>query len=196
MARWEPDARGRLTQAALELYSERGFDETTVAEIAERAGLTERTFFRHFADKREAMFSGEFRDLLMKTLVNAPPSTPPLEAVVAAFEATGEVLERRGDRTRKRQALIAANPALKERELMKFATLATDMTEALAGRGVDPTTARLAVEAGTAIYRTAFDRWITKGNRRDFSELIRESLDELKAVTAGAGQTRRARKRP
>jgi AcrR family transcriptional regulator len=172
-------------QAALELYSERGFDETTVAEIAERAGLTERTFFRHFADKREAMFSGEFHDLLMKTLAEAPPSATPIEAVTAAFEAAGGVLEERRELTRKRYVLIAENPALRERELMKFATLATEMADALGQRGVDPAAARLAAEAGIAIYRSAFERWIAKGNRRDFAALLRESRDELKAVTAG-----------
>jgi AcrR family transcriptional regulator len=172
-------------KAALELYSERGFDQTTVAEIAERAGLTERTFFRHFTDKREALFSGEFHDLLMKTLVEAPRSATPIEAVTAAFEAAGGVLEQRRELTRKRHALIAANSALRERELMKFATLATEMADALGERGVDPSTARLAAEAGIAIYRSAFERWIVKGNRRAFVALLRESLGELKAVTAG-----------
>ena len=82
MGRWEPDARGRLMQAALELYGERGFEQTTVAEIAQRAGLTERTFFRHFADKREVLFSGEVDDLVLSALADARPSAAPIDAIV------------------------------------------------------------------------------------------------------------------
>src|SRR4051795_7955411 len=87
MARWEPDARGRLRQAALELYGEHGFDQTTVAQIAERAGLTERTFYRHFADKREVVFSGEVHGVLVTGLTDAPPSASPAEAVAAGPRA-------------------------------------------------------------------------------------------------------------
>src|SRR2546429_4689207 len=99
MSRWEPNARGRLEQAAMELYGERGFDETTVAEIAARAGLTERTFFRHFADKREVLFGGgdELRELLVSTVAGAADSAAPIEAIAAAIEAAGALLqERRG----------------------------------------------------------------------------------------------------
>src|SRR5215471_3367257 len=91
MGRWEPNARGRLEQAALELYVERGFAQTTVAEIAERAGLTERTFFRHFADKREVLFAGadNLQEFLVSAVAGAPDSVPPIEAVAAALEAAG-----------------------------------------------------------------------------------------------------------
>ena len=91
MARWEPNARGRLEQAALELYGERGFEQTTVAEIAKRAGLTERTFFRHFADKREVLFwgAGALQELLVGTVASAPDSAAPIDAVAAALEAAG-----------------------------------------------------------------------------------------------------------
>src|ERR1700686_3085500 len=99
MGRWEADARGRLEEAALALYGERGFELTTVAEIAERAGLTERTFFRHFADKREVLFYGAqaLQELLVSTVLNAPASTTPIEAVTRAFEAAGAVLQERRD---------------------------------------------------------------------------------------------------
>ena len=141
-------------QAALELYGERGFDQTTVAEIAERAGLTERTFFRHFADKREVLFSGEVDDLVLNALVDAPRSATPMEAVAAALEAAGDLLEERRDLVRQRQAVIAANPRLREREVIKFARLASAMTDVLRRRGVDELAASLTAEAGIAVLKT------------------------------------------
>jgi AcrR family transcriptional regulator len=182
MGRWQPDARGRLRQAALELYGERGFDQTTVAQIAERAGLTERTFFRHFADKREVVFSGEVHRVLVGALADAPPPATPIEALTAALEAGGAVLAERRDLTRRRQAVIAANPSLKEREQIKLATLAADMAEALQERGVEHATARLAADAGMAVWNAAFEGWIEGSERRDFSELVQESLEELRRV--------------
>src|SRR5580693_3174881 len=127
MGRWEPNARGRLEQAALALYGERGFEQTTVAEIAQRAGLTERTFFRHFADKREVLFSGAgaLQELLVSTVASAPRSAAPIDAVAAALGAAGAVLEGRRAFARQRQAVIAANAELRERELIKLATLAS-----------------------------------------------------------------------
>src|SRR5579862_7867821 len=119
VGRWEPDARGRLEEAALALYVERGFEHTTVAEIAERAGLTERTFFRHFADKREVLFSGSaaLQELLVEQVTGAPARCAPIEAVTRALESAGAVLQRRGDWARRRQGVITANPELQEREL-------------------------------------------------------------------------------
>src|ERR1700761_7868265 len=110
MARWEPDARGRREKAALDLFQERGYAHTTVADIAERAGLTQRTFFRHFADKREVLFrgSGELHDTLVAGIDEAPEAAPALEAVTAALEAAGTVFVR--DFARRRQAVILANP--------------------------------------------------------------------------------------
>src|SRR5580693_2611436 len=138
MSRWQPDARGRLERAAMELYSERGFEQTTVAEIATRAGLTERTFFRHFADKREVLFWGaaSLQDLLVATLVATPDSTTPIDAVAVALGAAGAQLQQRPEHARTRHAIIAANPELQERELIKLATLASAMAEALRQRGV------------------------------------------------------------
>ena len=185
MARWKPDSRGRLEQAALALYGERGFESTSVAEIAERAGLTERTFFRYFADKREVLFGGSsaLQELLVSTVGAAPAGTAPIEAVGAAFEAAGAVLEERRDSARQRQAVIAANAELQERELVKLASLASALTDALRGRGVAAPAARLAAEAGIAVFKVAFERWVTERNRKDLPQLIRSSLAELKAVT-------------
>src|SRR5262245_7540340 len=123
MGRWKPAARGRLEQAALALYGERGFEQTTVAEIAERAGLTERTFFRHFADKREVLFAGAGRleELLVRTVAGAPDSAAPIDAVAAGLEAAGALLQGRRGSARQRQRVIAANAELRERELLKLA---------------------------------------------------------------------------
>src|ERR1700750_2989883 len=112
MGRWEPDSRGRLERAALELYVERGFEQSTVAEIARRAGLTERTFFRHFADKREVLFSGvgELSELLNNPLAVTPNDVAPIEAVIAALAAVGAQLQPRRPFSQQRQTVIDANP--------------------------------------------------------------------------------------
>ena len=139
MGRWEPDARGRLEQAALALYGERGFDQTTVAEIARRAGLTERTFFRYFADKREVLFwgAGTLQEFLVDAVASAPDSAAPIDAVAAALEAAGGLLAERREGARQRQAVIAANAELQERELIKLASLASALAGALRQRSVD-----------------------------------------------------------
>jgi AcrR family transcriptional regulator len=187
MGRWEPNARGRLEQAALELFVERGFEQATVAEIAERAGLTERTFFRYFTDKREVLFAGAgaLQELLVQAVARAPESATPLGAIAGALEAAAPLFIERGDYPRRRQAVIAANAELQERELIKLATLAAAMAAALRERGVREPAASLAAEAGVAVFRIAFERWTDGGCHPDLAKLIRESLDDLKAVTAG-----------
>jgi AcrR family transcriptional regulator len=187
VTRWEPNGRGRLEQAALALYGERGFENTTVAEIAGRAGLTERTFFRHFADKREVLFAGAgvLRELLVDSVARAADSVAPIDAVGAALEAAGALLEQRREYARQRQAIIAANAELRERELIKLASLASAIADTLRRRGVTDPAASLTAEAGIAVFRIAFERWVDETNQRDLPELIRDSLDELKAVAAG-----------
>jgi AcrR family transcriptional regulator len=187
MVRWEPNARGRLEQAALELYIERGFEQTTVAEIAKRAGLTERTFFRYFADKREVLFggSGELQELLTREVADAPAALAPLDAVAHGLAAIAALFELRGEYTQRRQTVIAANPELQERELIKLASLAAATAEALRQRAVKEPAASLTGEAGIAVFKIAFARWVDPGNHRKFAELIQESLDQLKAVTGG-----------
>ncbi len=187
MGRLEPNARGRLEQAAMELYGERGFEQTTVAEIAARAGLTERTFFRHFADKREVLFWGAsaLQELFVSTVASAPESAAPIDAVAAALEAAGAALQERREGARQRQAIITANAELQERELIKLATLASALAGALRQRGVADPAASLTAEAGIAVFKVGFERWVSETGPRDLPQLIRESLDELKAVTAG-----------
>src|SRR5438552_11656129 len=150
MGRWEPNARGRLERAALELFLERGFEQTTVTEIAARAGLTQRTCFRHFADQREVLFggAGALQELLVSTLAGAPESAAPIDAVAAALQAAAAGLQERREYSRQRQAVIAANVELRERELIKLASLASAMADALRRRGVADPAASLAAEAG------------------------------------------------
>jgi AcrR family transcriptional regulator len=187
MGRWKPDARSRLEQAALELYSERGFGQTTVAEIAERAGLTERTFFRHFADKREVLFSGGsvWRERIVNALDHAPFPLPPVDAVGMAIEAGAMLLQDRRDYARRRQAIISANAELQERERIKLASLASALADGLRRRGVDDPAASLAAEMGIAVFRIAFERWLDEANHSDLARTVSELLDELKLVTAG-----------
>ncbi len=187
MTRWQPDARGRLERAALELYSERGFEQTTVAEIAERAGLTERTFFRHFADKREVLFGGAggLQELLVNAVAAAPDSLAPIDAVAAGLDATGEVFQERREFSRQRQSIIAANADLQERELIKLASLAAAIADVLRRRGVGEPAASLAAEAGIAVFKIAFERWVGDTEQQDFRQLIGDSLEELKAVAVG-----------
>jgi AcrR family transcriptional regulator len=186
MGRWEPNARGRLELAALELYGEHGFEQTTVAEIAKRAGLTERTFFRHFADKREVLFSGagSLQELLVSTVAGAPGSAGPMDAVAAGLEAAGAALQERREFARQRQSIIAANTELQERELTKLASLASAMADTLRRRGITEPAASLTAEAGIAVFRIAFERWVNETNQQALPRLIRESLDELRAITA------------
>jgi AcrR family transcriptional regulator len=187
MVRWQPDSRVRLEKAALELYGDRGFENTTVAEIAERAGLTERTFFRYFADKREVLFGGAgmLQEHLVNAVAGAPESAAPIDAVAAALEAAGAVLQERRDFARQRQRVIAANAELQERELIKLATLAAALADALRRRGVAEPAASLTAEAGIAVFRIAFERWVGGTDQRSLAALMHDLLDELRAVTAG-----------
>jgi AcrR family transcriptional regulator len=173
-----------LAQAAMELYVERGYDNTTVAEIANRAGLTERTFFRHFADKREVLFagSGALQELVVNAVAAAPRSAAPIKAVAAALETIGSVLDDR-EYSRRRQTVIVANAELRERELIKLASIAAAIAGALRARGVEDSAAVLASEAGIAVFRVAFERWIDEKETRELAEIIRASLDELRAIT-------------
>ncbi|WP_405386243.1 TetR/AcrR family transcriptional regulator [Streptomyces sp. NBC_01102] len=186
MGRWEPNARGRLEQAALELYGEHGFDETTVKEIAQRAGLTERTFFRHFTDKREVLFaSNPLQEALVAALDAAPDTVSPIDATAAALQAAARLLQERRELARRRQAIIDAHPELQERELIKLTSLASALTDALRRRGVAVSAASLAAETGIAVFKVAFARWLGESDQQDFPQLVQDTLDELKAMTAG-----------
>jgi AcrR family transcriptional regulator len=201
MARWEPDARGRLEKAAMELFQEGGYVQTTVEDIAARAGLTERTFFRYFADKREVLFSGskELEKGIVDGIEGAPREASPLAAVVAAFEAAGAELQGRRDirYVRARYALVTHHAEVQERELIKLASLGLAVTKALHARGVPEPAASLAAEVGIAVFKIGFERWVNERKPRDLAAHIRVAVDALKAVAAeGKAPTKRPRKRP
>ena len=187
MSRWEPNARGRLEQAAMELFIEHGFEQTTVTEIAARAGLTQRTFFRYFADKREVLFAGAqaLQEFLVSSVASAPESMPPIDAVAAALEAVGAGFQERRDYSRQRQAVIDADPELQERELIKLASLASAITGALRQRGVRDPAASLTAEAGIAVFKVAFMQWVYETGPADLPHIMQKSFGELKNVTAG-----------
>jgi AcrR family transcriptional regulator len=191
MGRWEPNARGRLEQAAMELFRELGYARTTVEGIAARAGLTERTFFRYFTDKREVLFSGsaDLEQFIVETIRGAPKTMAPLDAVAAALEATSPLFEERRGHARKRRGVIAADAELRERELIKLASLAVAVAASLRKRGVPIPTAALAAEVGIAVFRNAFERWVDDKEQRPLSAHIQEALKELRAVTAGTGRS-------
>jgi AcrR family transcriptional regulator len=185
MARWQPDARGRLEAAALELFRERGFEQTTVTDIAARACLDKRTFYRIFGDKREALFSGG--KLLEEVVVKAVAETDatPFETVVAAFRrAADQMFANRLDLVRMRQSVIESSPELQERELRKMGSLAAVVAAALRAKDIDETTATLATESGITVFRVAFARWVAPGGDASLTELIARVAAELRAVTS------------
>jgi AcrR family transcriptional regulator len=171
----------------MELYAERGYEQTTVAEIAQRAGLTARTFFRYFADKREVLFAGSeaLGEQLDVVLAAAPASATPLAAVAEALGAVAETIGQDRDFSRRRQAVISANAELQERELIKLAGWSAALADGLVRRGVDQPTASLAAQTGTAAFRVAFERWLADPGDRSLADTLRDSFDQLSAVIAG-----------
>lgn len=181
MGRWEPDAVGRLRAAALDLFVERGYEQTTVAEIADRAGLTARTFFRYFPDKREVLFQGAERlqQTMVEALLAAPSRATSMEAVAAAIGAAGQYFGDIRDFARRRRDVIAANGELRERELIKLAALADALADALGRRGAAAVDARLAAETGMVVFRMTFEQWVAIGERRGFVTIAHDMLRRL-----------------
>jgi AcrR family transcriptional regulator len=185
MARWKPGARERLQATTLELFAEQGFERTTVAEIASRAGLTERTFFRYFADKREVLFAGqeEFEGLFVDAIAAAAPDIEPFAVVVMALRSVGAQFFPAERRTfsRQRQTIIDAHPGLQERELLKLSRVTAAMAAALLARGTPEPTATLSAEFGMTVFRVAFARWVD-GEDHDFVEALDDVVAELSAL--------------
>ncbi|MFD4572546.1 TetR/AcrR family transcriptional regulator [Streptomyces sp. NPDC058417] len=195
MTRWAPGTPERLQEAALALFADRGYEQTTAADIARSVGVTERTFFRHFSDKREVLFEGQrqLTEAFVTGATSAPADTPPLEIVAGALRAAAAVFpDGRRPYARARQAVIERNPALQERELHKLAGLAATLTESLRARGVAPLTAALAAQSGITVFGLAFTQWIAEGEERSFEAVTEHTLTELLTLTAGAaGAARR-----
>ena len=191
MARWQPHASRRLAEAALELFAENGYDNTTVVDIAARAGLAKSTFFRHFQDKRGVLF-GE--DLLTGALAGAiaaaPPDAGPLEALACALDVLGREVftaEHRAFAIRRRQ-VIEAHADLREREALKGVNLTAAVARAIAARGVGALAADVAAQLGAVALGRAYGQWCEPGSCEEFGELARRSLAEVRAaVSAVAG---------
>ncbi|GAB3430469.1 TetR/AcrR family transcriptional regulator [Actinophytocola sediminis] len=187
MGRWQPGARERLERAALDLFLEQGFTETTVPQITARAGLTTRTFFRHFADKREVLFAGEelVPEQVARLLAEAPPSLGPMELITEGLGPTAaEIFEGRGlDYLLRRRAAIDAEPALHERELRKFSLMSAALEQGFRDRGVDDPTAQLAAELAVTTLRVAVTRWLNQRGDPDLPTTITQTLTAIRHLT-------------
>ncbi|MDY7088860.1 MAG: helix-turn-helix domain-containing protein [Actinomycetota bacterium] len=187
MARWEPGARERLVVAAVDLFAEQGYDATTVAQIAERAGVTKSTFFRHFPDKRELLVAGQetLRTLLAEGIAEAPASAGPLDAVEAgltrASDAMGPMNRELAPRLK---AAVAASTELQERDALKSVSLAAAITEALVARGVPDPVAALAGELGVLAFKRGYAEWSESDADTGLAPYTRAALQELRAATA------------
>jgi AcrR family transcriptional regulator len=184
MARWQSGARERLAAAALDLFASQGFERTTVAEIAAAAGLTERTFFRYYADKPEVLFPGQEEfDALFLGGLEASTSSRPMDLVAAALDHAATFFpDDRRAWSRNRRAVVRSNVALQERELHKMSALADALTAALVARDIDPIAAALAAEAGVSVFRRAFAAWVNKEETRPFANIQREVLHQLQVL--------------
>ena len=183
MPRWEPQARDRLRDAAFELFLAHGFDNVTVAQITERAGLTRRTFSRYFTDKRDVLFAGseQLPVVLAAAVGRADPGLTPFEALLTALTEVGDLLADRAMRAAERRAIVQASPELQEREGTKFAAVTSALAAALEQRGAEVPTAALLAPVGTAIFRAAFDRWAERPECASLADRIRETAAELAA---------------
>ena len=192
MARWEPGARDRLVVAAVDLFTEQGYDATTVAEIAERAGVTKSTFFRHFPDKRELLVAGQdmLGRLLAEGIAEAPEGAGPLAAVAAGLERASSAMGPQNRELGARlKAAIAASGELQERDALKSVSLAAAMTSALTARAVPDPTAHLAAEMGVLAFKRGYAAW-SEGDRAEDDDLAPyalAALDELRAASASLG---------
>jgi len=196
MVRWEPGTRERLQAAALELFATRGFEQVTAAEIAKSVGLTERTFFRHFSDKREVLFHGQDRFLqaFVDGVKEAPAEAAPLELIAAALQAAASIFpDERRPYSRMRQAVIDQNPALQERELHKLAGLAATIAAALRARGIAEPAATLAAQSAATVFGVSFAQWIREGETRSLPDITSDVLRELGNLTGAAAPASRPR---
>jgi AcrR family transcriptional regulator len=186
MSRWKPDAVGRLSLAALTLFDEQGYDETTVAQIAEHAGLTKRTFFRYFADKREVLFFGshELEERWVAGIDAAPADATPMAAVSAGLDEVAELFADRHAFARTRSRIVTTNADLQERELIKLQRLAGVVTSALVARGLPVNAATLAAQSGVTIFHVAFARWVEQDDPSALRRLMDEALADLRSVTS------------
>jgi AcrR family transcriptional regulator len=182
VARWDPGTEQRLRRAALELFAEHGYDEVTVTQIAERAGITRRSYFRYFPDKREVLFGGSDRlpALLAEAVRAVDGAAAPLPTLIEAYTQVGRRLVEAVDQVAERRAVIDASPELQERERTKLAALTSAAGDALRERGVDPATAELTAQVATVVFQHAFRRWVDARGEQDFVSCVRAVADSLR----------------
>jgi AcrR family transcriptional regulator len=182
MPRWRPDAQHRLQIAALSLFAENGYDGTTIAQIAERAGLEKRSFFRYFPDKREVLFGGgeALNELLSQTIAAQPPAVGAWDAAVAALVRSGEVLAIDRDLSRARREIIGHNRELRERQVLKSAQLEQIVRDLLIRRGTQPTEASVTGRLALLVYEVAFDRWLDTAGPSFTQQVERAALEVLR----------------
>ena len=201
MARWTPNARERLESSALDLFVENGYEETTVAQIADRAGLNRATFFRHFADKREVLFGGEdvLAGLFADGIRAAPPKATLVECLAAALAAADVAMTpQQRAKAAQRVRVVAANTEVQERGLLKHARIGKSVTAALLERGEDELTARLGAEIVTLAFSVAFERWMKADDDEPFSPFAEVALSDLqaRAATTLGGVPRKSKRKP
>jgi AcrR family transcriptional regulator len=186
VGRWQPEARERLERAAIELFAQQGFAATTVPQITARAGLTTRTFFRHFADKREVLFGGdEIPALATRLMAEAPPSLEPLPLILGGLQIVAETrFEGRRDEIRERRAIIRSDEGLRERDLRKRAALSEAIRAGFIDRGVATAAAALVAELTVTVLYVALDEWLDSGGDRTLFEIITETFGSLQAALA------------
>ncbi|WAE70924.1 TetR family transcriptional regulator [Streptomonospora nanhaiensis] len=184
MARWNPGTQGRLEQAALELFTDHGYDNVTVARIAERAGITRRSFFRYFPDKREVLFGGSERlsAAVAQAVLAADADDAPVTAVFSAFSQVGARLADYVDHAAERRAVIETSPDLQEGDRTKLADLAGAVGDALVQRGVEPGSARIVARVAAVFYQEAFERWVDAGGEEEFGSCLLAAAASLQEV--------------
>lgn len=190
MGRWQPDARNRLERAAVELFTEQGFAETTVPQIAARAGLTTRTFFRHFADKREVLFGvdKEFPALVAQLAADAPPSLSTMMVITHGLSAAATRLEGQREYLRTRRAVIQADHGLRERELRKLSALSDAINQAFRNRGVDELTSMLAAQLAATVFSVSINRWLDQDGEHLLEYVVHDTIRALRSIIADSAE--------
>ncbi|WP_328320473.1 TetR/AcrR family transcriptional regulator [Kribbella sp. NBC_00382] len=187
MSRWQPDARERLERAALDLFAQQGFAATTVPEITARAGLTTRTFFRHFADKREVLFSGEEEvpGLVTQMMADTPAAIDPVTLIVEGLKTIAETrFEGRLDELREKRQIIQTDESLRERNLRKLAALRDAIRAGFVKRGEDPLTATLLAEISVTLLNVSLNEWLDQTDDRPLFDIVLDTLESLQSTLA------------
>ncbi|MDR6170702.1 MULTISPECIES: TetR family transcriptional regulator [unclassified Curtobacterium] len=187
MARWAPDTRERLRAAGLELFAERGFAATTVPDIVLRAGVTKRTFFRHFSDKREVFFGDdEIPRIAAGAISRAPAGTTPLTIVTHGLRVLAvERFEPQRDEIRSARRVIDAEPILRERDLRKQADLRDAVTQGFVDRGEEPLAARVLGGLTVELFEIALERWLADGDTAPLTEHLDQVAERMRATFEG-----------